>query len=228
MNARPELVTKQVNVAVIGCGGTGAHVVQELPRFHLAKYEQGHPGIKVTVFDPARVSRSNIVRQRYFGSEVGMHKCEVLIRNRINPAYATVGVHWLYKPRKWGSTPQKEYDIIVSCVDTKEARRAINKSLCEHQYIIDCGNGADFGQVLVGGPGIGSPYETVPELLEGDDDNLPSCSFAQSVSRQGLTTNMMVASYALAYLEDILRWGRIETKGCYINLQTKTTKPIKI
>ncbi len=53
------LLTRAVNVVLVGAGGTGSHVLRRLANMHLAMVELGHPaGLDVVVIDPDTVSKN--------------------------------------------------------------------------------------------------------------------------------------------------------------------------
>lgn len=72
-----------VTVFVIGAGGTGSQVITNLARMSMALQALGHPGLHVTVFDPDTVSQSNIGRQLFSETELGLNKAVSLV-TRIN------------------------------------------------------------------------------------------------------------------------------------------------
>ena len=103
-----------VHVDLIGCGGTGSLVLSGLVRLHLAMKSLGHPyGLEVTAWDPDRVSQSNIGRQLYVESEVGLFKSDCLI-NRCNMHF---GLAWKAEARKFYTKAYyPAHSIIISCV----------------------------------------------------------------------------------------------------------------
>lgn len=53
----------RVTVDVIGCGGTGSHILTGLARINMALAGLEHPGLQVRAWDPDEVSEHNIGRQ---------------------------------------------------------------------------------------------------------------------------------------------------------------------
>ena len=91
-----ELLTREVRILVVGCGGTGSAVLGGLPYLHQAMLAHGHPcGLSVTVMDGDVVSPFNCVRQPFSRSEIGLNKGIVLM-SRINLFW---GVIWRAVPR---------------------------------------------------------------------------------------------------------------------------------
>ena len=90
------LLSHEVNIDLIGVGGTGSLVLSGLVRLNHAIRALGHPfGIKVTVYDPDSVSEANIGRQLFTEDEIGRNKAECLI-DRYNLGFAL----------NWNAVPQ--------------------------------------------------------------------------------------------------------------------------
>ena len=235
-----KLFQDQVVIHVIGCGGTGSHLVPRLPLLHKSMLALGHPaGIKVVVWDGDNVSESNTVRQNFFPPDIGKNKASIMV-NRINAAY---GLDWEANPCRFSAAlAEKSYlnaDIIIGCVDTKSARREIDQYVrtCRRMYYIDSGNTANSGQIIVGQspsvvnnsqPRLPLASELYPELVEGEDDNEPSCSARESLAKQGLATNPMCSSWIMTWLSEGFRNGYIEWSGLFFNLSNGRSSSIPI
>src|SRR5258708_23710147 len=148
-----QLLSKQVDVLLVGCGGTGSTMATGLVYLHQAMLAFGHPGgLQVTLVDGDRISRANCVRQPFSESEIGLYKAEVLA-SRINLFW---GLGWdsdiRFLDRQWHSL--KFSDIIISCVDTRHARQLITETeVYKHAlYWLDLGNNAETGQFVLGQP----------------------------------------------------------------------------
>ena len=78
------LAQRQVNVALVGAGGTGSRMLENLLNLHRAMLALGHPGgLHVTLIDDDIVSAANVGRQAFYPCDVGSYKSLVLI-NRAN------------------------------------------------------------------------------------------------------------------------------------------------
>lgn len=109
----------------------------------------GHPyGLEVTVVDFDAVSQANVGRARFYESDCGQNKAQVLT-NRINLCY---GLDFKAVSGKVEERSDlRQMDIIIGCVDTRESRRAISESRTSAgAYWCDIGNGAYDGQVILG------------------------------------------------------------------------------
>jgi PRTRC genetic system ThiF family protein len=234
------LLEKKVKLAVVGCGGTGSAIAAGLPHLHQALLAWGHPfGLDVTLIDGDRVSRTNCVRQPFSESEVGLFKATVLA-TRINLFW---GLGWKGMPyfvdENWG----QETDILVGCVDSRAARKAMTRTgtYWNCHYWLDLGNNADSGQFVLGQPEnsrnkeselrLPTAAELFPELVEPEldaRDKLPSCSAIEALERQEPFVNQTPACQALAMLARLFRYGRLSYHGAFVNLRSGRTAPLPV
>lgn len=216
-----------VRVEVIGCGGTGSMILSGLARLHLSMIALGHPGgLRVTAYDPDNVSESNVGRQLFWPCDIGNNKAIVLI-NRLNVGF---GLKWNAMPEKYNNY-HSAADITIGCVDTRASRREIKAAFKQlSSYYLDCGNGADYGQAMIGdGKQLPWPWDTCPDLIASiPEDNTPSCSLAEALGSQELFINQAVATCALQLLWSLFRHGGLDIRGYYINLKTGRTLPVQI
>jgi PRTRC genetic system ThiF family protein len=231
------LKRRAVQVLVVGAGGTGSAVLMGLPYLHQAMRVWGHPyGLAVTIMDPDTVSATNCVRQPFAKSDIGLNKATVLV-NRINLFW---GTSWAAVPcafteqsiRGHEQTP----DLVIGCVDTRAARKAIHEALTSPSqgtsYYLDIGNNAASGQYVLGQPlntanrrkaeRLRTVAELYPEIVDADagEDELPSCSAVEALSRQEPFINQTLAASGLAMLAQLFRYGKIAHHGAFYNAQT--------
>src|SRR6266704_2077659 len=119
-----QLLSKRVDVLLVGCGGTGSTIATGLVYLHQAMLAFGHPkGLHVTLVDGDRISPANCVRQPFSESEIGLYKADVLA-SRINLFW---GLTWdsdiRFLDRQWNA--QTATDLMISCVVTRKARKLI-------------------------------------------------------------------------------------------------------
>ncbi len=135
---------------IIGCGGTGSALIGGLPYLAHALKAAELPALRVIVADGEKVSSVNCVRQPFSESEIGLHKSIVLV-NRLNLFW---GLEWQASTEPITKHTTGEIDIIISCVDTRTARREIiNSGVFKNcAYWLDIGNTADGGQFVLGQP----------------------------------------------------------------------------
>lgn len=227
-----DLLQSAVRIHVVGCGGTGSAVVPGLAKIHRSMIALGHPaGLDITIWDEDTVALHNTIRQNFFEADVGHMKAEIMA-NRMRIAHAPAGLSITarndrFPGNKYYSGPMPHF--IVGCVDSKASRRSIRDALGHMRacvYWIDCGNESASGQVIVGQGGERSDglenrlplvSELFPEIINGEDDNTPSCSARESISRQGVMTNTIAATWALAWIDAAMRTGEVAWSGVFFN-----------
>lgn len=112
-------------------------------------------------------------------------------------------------------------------------------------YWMDFGNMMDRGQVVIGTvraikqpdksdfncveqlPTIDKYHPDILRDRKGEDQG-PSCSLAEALSKQDLFINTNLANMGLGILWKMFRELRIEHHGCYVNLASLNVNPIKI
>ncbi len=224
---------------IIGCGGTGSALIGGLPYLAHALKAAELPALRVIVADGEKVSSVNCVRQPFSESEIGLHKSIVLV-NRLNLFW---GLEWQASTEPITKHTTGEIDIIISCVDTRTARREIISSgvFKNCAYWLDIGNTADGGQFVLGQPRnkrnkrsrclLPTVADLFPEiampLLDGGDD-LPSCSAVEALERQEPYINQVLAYHALALLTRLLRHGYVSYHGGFVNLATGNMAPLPV
>jgi len=234
------LGNRAINVLLVGCGGNGAQMLMGLASLDTALRAISPRSLNVMVVDDDIVSEANLGRQPFYRCDLGNSKAHTLTE-RINLAH---GLAWrAVHGRAPDAIGVGDADILITCVDTASARRALGASIDEGDkppfYWLDLGNRATDGQFLIGQPkrqGDGRPHrlptvlEYFPELADEGvpEDDAPSCSVAEALERQSLFVNRVVASHALALLFDLLGRGSIGHAGAFINLASGQAAPIPL
>ena len=233
VNSRQPLKT-----LVIGAGGTGSKVTIGLKNIHQGLRALGFPGLDVILADGDTVSESNLIRQSFYPSDVGLNKADVLI-NRIN---ISCGLGWRTLPLEINRSHivALRPKLVIDCVDTREARAEIAQGLEHTIYHLSAGNLTSAGQVVLGQP-LGSynstkrdrlrtAYELFPQLCDPSisEDDTPSCSTLEALERQDLLVNDFAAVMILNLLWQLLRHGMLNHHGAFYSLKTGSTRPIPI
>lgn len=230
----------KVSICLIGCGGTGSQVAMALARINYALINTGHPGLEVVIFDIDSISASNIGRQLFSESEIGLPK-SVAIANRINRFF---GFDWQGIHGEWKGY---QSNITITCVDNVKTRWQIKNRLVwtkknaeqghitfgkRQYYWLDTGNDYDFGQIVLGTcrrfkqptkksvkwlPNI---FDLHPDFDMQERENKPSCSLAMSLQHQDLFVNSIVASYTGHLLWKLLTKEYLTYNALYINLDS--------
>lgn len=243
-----KLQDRALKVLLVGCGGNGAQMLMGLASLDTALREISSRSLDVTVVDDDVVSEANLGRQPFYRCDLGNSKARTLVE-RINIAH---GLNWrAVHGRAPAAVSVGGFDMVITCVDTASARRAIGAAFAEKlaadryqpvpAYWLDLGNRASDGQFLIGQPsaqaiGKDAPprlptvLEYFPELADEGvpEDDTPSCSVAEALERQSLFVNRVVASHALALLFELLGRGSIGHAGAFINLASGQAMPIPL
>lgn len=231
---------RPIRIMLVGCGGNGAQMLMGLASLDTALRAISSRSLDVTVVDDDIVTEANLGRQPFYRCDLGNSKARTLTE-RINLAH---GLAWrAVHGRAPGTVGLNGMDILISCVDTASARRALGVELANAHaavaYWMDLGNRATDGQYLIGCPAWATDerHERLPTVLEvfpeladesAADDDAPSCSVAEALERQSLFINRVMASHALALLFDLLGRGSIGYAGAFINLANGQAVPIPL
>jgi PRTRC genetic system ThiF family protein len=248
----------KITICVVGCGGTGSHVLTGLGMINKAMIALGRPALHIKAYDPDIVTETNIGRQSFSPADLGQNKAITLI-SRLNRYY---GTNWLAYPDEWkGHEPMQRNrsitlavsNIVISCVDSVSSREKVSQEIylaslsnSNHFasynncfYWLDIGNGSDYGQVLLStvrdikqpkGRGF---VKRLPDFFKEfpnakDDPEEPTCSVAVALSRQDLFINKILADHACNMLWTLLTKFRINHRGIYLNLGTGKTSAIML
>lgn len=223
----PELRGLEWRIHLAGVGGSGSALLVHLARIHLALKALDKPGLMVTAWDPDRIEQSNLVRQRFFASDLGRFKSEVLI-TRLNLAYP---LNWQARTQALSESEYLQGELLIGCVDSAASRRALVGCFSRSRvpYSLDLGNRSCTGQYLLGerppesrrrgAKTLPLAWKVFPELLEDDSlsDTLPSCSSREALERQNLFVNETVALGAAELLWTLITEGAVSRAGAKIN-----------
>lgn len=240
--------THPITITVIGVGGTGSQIITALARIHHSLKALGHPGFMVRAYDNDIVTHSNIGRQMFSPADIGLNKASVVI-SRIN---RFLGLRWESHSIKYDH--QHQSNIIISAVDSYDARIGIHRMMMtrtkDHQqphqkmfYWMDFGNTKMTGQIILGTINRikqpASKFETVESLpvftdlysvsdIDSIDDAGPSCSIAQSLNKQDLFINSTLANIGCDLIWKMFKDGKIEFRGCFLNMSSLKLNPIQL
>ena len=231
---------RAIRILLVGCGGNGAQMLMGLASLDTALRAISSRSLAVTVVDDDIVTEANLGRQPFYRCDLGNSKARTLTE-RINLAH---GLGWkAVHGRAPDAVDTEGTDILITCVDTASARRALGTALGDGRvaptYWMDLGNRASDGQYLIGNPcrpkgnlkaRLPTVLEAFPELADETlaEEDAPSCSVAEALERQSLFVNRVLASHALALLFDLLGRGSIGHAGAFINLASGQAVPIPL
>ena len=243
-----KLATQAINVVLVGAGGTGSRMLENLMNLHRALIALGHPhGLQVTVIDDDRVSTANVGRQAFYASDVGSYKAMTLV-NRANMALGGLAQWNAVVGRVTTESNFGETHMVIGAVDNRSARLAILRALerCtfgDPVYWLDLGNTRATGQVVLGQvsgnrrktddkwrlPHVGEMFpELIDSVRDRIEDDTPSCSLAEALEKQSLFINPAVSLFASNLMWQLFTMGEIEHHGAYVNLDSMSVMPMAI
>jgi PRTRC genetic system ThiF family protein len=241
-----------VSIALIGAGGTGSLVAPRLARLDYVLKELGLPGLYVIVYDGDTVEQNNVGRQNFSKNDIGDYKAANIVQ-KINMAY---GLDWECKNEYVGDKIP-DANIVISCVDNVELRNKIHKKREEKSiinridyttpfYWLDCGNGKDFGQVILSTifdihqpeksvfkcqkrlPSVIDIYGELSQYDTKESQGIEGCSMAESLSKQDVFINDEIAIQAVKIVQQLVRNYRISYHGAVVNQATSKVIGIPI
>lgn len=219
---------------MIGAGGNGSELFDGLTKIHNALLALGHPGLHVTVMDDDIVAEHNIVRQRFWPHEVGVHKSIALVHR----ANMLLGTDWTALPYRFTQehiASLGKFELIITAVDTLTPRKLIagacnsaTQQRIRNCLWLDMGVEKKQAQVVLGALSDGHLNDPLPNitahypaiLTQEERHSAPSCSAAESLSRQDLFINEAVAGAASQLLWQCFRRGDVPWNGVVIDLDT--------
>jgi PRTRC genetic system ThiF family protein len=222
----------QIIIHLVGVGGTGSHVLTNLAMMNKALIHLERQPLYVLAIDPDTVEESNIGRQVFSPADVGENKAKVLVE-RINRYF---GFAWDYADEEYETlvTYSMGPDIIIGCVDSVVARAQIWRTMDARRsaiYWMDIGNNLRQAQILLAekeNPKMPHFFAEFPNEKDDPNDLTPSCSAMESLNRQDLFVNKIVATYATHMLWQLMKDFVIDYRGMYVNLETMQTTKIPI
>lgn len=228
-----------IRIALIGAGGSGSDMAVRLAKLHRQLIALGSPGLSVVVFDPDQVSATNVGRQHFSPSAIGLNKAISLVHS-LNMAYA---LDWRAKPQAFDIERLSQHsgiDLLITCVDKAIFRAALCQrfqGVSMDTLVLDMGNGSDLGQVVLGHLGqpwsglkLPNVYDLYPDLanMQAADEETPSCSAEEAMQRQSWPVNQTAALIAAELLWTLIRHGGIDYHGASFSLRPLTTTPMWI
>ena len=220
--------THPLTVAVIGAGATGSLVMTKLARMNVAYNSLRENSLAVCHYERDLVEHHNLGKQLFMPAEIGMGKAAATV-TRLNRFFS---FGWNAKLSFIEADDELAYNIVISCTDTVESRRAIQKAIYNGKnrntgeegkflYWIDCGNAAYTGNVIMTDlDQLPSIFDLHPDLEKHEKKQEPSCSLAESLSRQSLFVNDYTADIAALLFWELITKKQMNWYGAYFNINT--------
>lgn len=227
---------------VVGAGGNGSKFLVALKNLHNAWVAFGNRPFHVTLADGDHVSESNLARQAFYPMDLGRNKAEVLIERM----HVSTGFEWTAIPQHVtvADVARENADVVITCVDTREARAIVHQAVTSPKsttcYWLDLGNRLHHGQVVLGSPlnaankrareRLRTAPELFPEMIDVTlpEDDVPSCSTIEALERQDLFINDLLVAQGANLLWRLLKDGRVNYHGAYVNALTGNAQPLPI
>jgi len=230
----------EVDVVLVGCGGTGSFLALHLARMAYHAREARGIHVRLTFVDPDVVEAKNIGRQNFCPAEIGRNKARTLME-RYNRAF---GLQIRAYAMPIGQAPRDElkegvFPLLMGCVDNAAARRVLQRAVhaaMGRLWWLDGGNHDHSGQVLLGNradlvapelsplgvcSGLPSPGIQHPELLADapqGPDQAASCADLVVAEVQGLMVNQAVAGWMATYAYRLLLSYDLDSYATYFDL----------
>lgn len=221
-------------VLVVGCGGTGGHLVPHLARMIGVLREKGS-SIHLALADGDEVEKKNLIRQNFIMNDLGKNKAEVMAKRYSNAfgfeivaitkdLESSADIDSALEFNKFGGT-----SVVIGCVDNNKSRHVINtwfqdNNLNLNRFWIDSGNEEKAGQVVCGfAPSMNyysntisdskkglfslpSVFEVYPNLEkeEGKFNSELSCAERAMSAPQNMQTNVTAATVIMNFMQKIL------------------------
>ena len=226
--------THHLTVAVVGCGGTGSLVAEALCRLMIGTEA------RLTLIDHDAVEPHNLLRQNFTMNEVGRYKSEALAERLAREFKRPIS--YCTKKFEASSYPGEMLDslgttLMIGCVDNAEARAEMSRHLRYKRgtWLIDAGNGENWGQVLIGNSS--EPTELAKAFIDGKCHRLPEptlqrpdlltyvpdtppdidCAAALDLTDQDPTINQMMAALVIQAVRRLLG-NRCTYMNLYANM----------
>lgn len=229
---------------LIGAGGSGSQIATELFQMDslLRNISNGSVYLDLTICDGDVVSLFNVGRQSFYMGDVGHNKAHVLV-SRFN----------MFGQTNWRSIPEYVepnnvikigYDFMITAVDKAQFRVGLGKAFSASESTstmlwLDVGNGKSDGQIILGHayqnaevdlrvPNVYDLY--APMLIAVDDakEDMPSCSTSEALQKQDFGVNRAVSAQATQLIWQLLRYGKLEHHGAFVDVLNATAQPLKI
>ena len=237
-------------VMIVGVGGTGGYLAETLCRLLTGRHDN------IILVDHDVVEPHNLLRQNFGRTDVGCFKSQALAERRAREFNRPVGYvtkpfrHSPYGPpavlHRANGAPATP-DIIVGCVDNAEARADMAKIIPHHRnfrrpWLVDAGNGKNWGQILVGNSHGGedlheafdgdvchrlpAPVTQRPDIITYAPDEPPDldCAAAMELADQDPTVNQVMAALTIQVVRRMLA-GTCPFMSLYADLDAGVVTP---
>ena len=241
-------------VTMVGLGGTGAFLAEDLARLFSVHFGWR---LRLTLVDHDVVEEHNEQRQAFSKQDRGRYKAQVVGERLVRqfPVEVVLSLapydHHRDAPLDERGDARSRLSLLVGCVDNPLARCELARTLRSDGYSqpwwLDLGNGAASGQILLGNTiraedlrgafdpethtcrAVPAPSLQAPELLEAPVAALPArdedCAAAQAAGDQEPFVNRAIAALGLAIVTRLCQ-RRLTWRATYFDLDVGTLRYI--
>jgi len=137
---------QKTQLILVGVGGTGGFVLQQVARLLYSLKEQGQRIPSVLLIDGDTVESKNLLRQYFLPNDVGLKKAAVLAE-RYSRAYGidiAAYPEYLTRETDFRDIGISDGSIVIGCVDNGSTRKILHDKLhsMRHVVYLDSGNSA--------------------------------------------------------------------------------------
>lgn len=222
-----------VDMILIGCGGTGGCFFSKMVRF-LADTTFQNMNVVFRIMDGDHVEAKNLGRQPFVEEDIGNNKAVALasaaeeimnLKIKAYPQYLRPENIDILKQRLFHATSSEDIQIIIGAVDNHACRKLLHEYFAGYEkyqilFYIDAANEFSCGEIVIGKKvkcKIECPDRAYyyPKILS-DIEKAPyemSCEELNQAAPQHLATNSMAADLLFSYLVQILTMGNIASKA---------------
>ncbi len=206
----------EINIIVVGCGGTGSLTMGYLARLYRETY-----GVNFYLIDGDHVEQKNLERQSFSGCDVGVGKAEALADEVMSVGVDPSRVMFLNKyivSREDLSGFCGKVTILIGCVDNHRARQVLHEAFYHLKtcIYIDSANEFDSGEVCIGvrinGENIAPPRGYYfPDVLTDRSPRADEmgCDTVNVSKPQHLITNSLMALEVAKVIHTFIDKGKI-------------------
>lgn len=155
-----------LKILVIGAGAIGSHAVISLARMGFGN---------ITVYDHDVVDPENMNNQGYDIADIGIPKVEALKQKVLR----AIGFEISTLQEKFTGT-NDAYDVVISAVDSMEARKMIYENTINAHYVIDPRMAAEFAKLYVMNVTLDKDRAAYETTLYTDGEAIPERCTAKS------------------------------------------------
>lgn len=218
-------------VVVVGAGGTGGILIQNLAHFALGYHKKIH----IVVIDGDVVEPRNVGRQKFAPEDVGKNKAECLAVRYSDVFGLDIGYipEYVRDGETLTSLLAGEKDalpVLVMAVDNNYSRKIAHRVFYDENIktlvYIDTGNEDGRGQTVLGLKWNGNVFQdpagkVFPDILESDDQIQEGGTCGREAVRnaQTLLENVWSAAIAFTYLVNLIEDGEVPSHYTFFDVK---------